>query len=70
MSLVKRVLFQIGANLAIFSFLAWLGFCLNNIENIPSKELTTFVLLAGLLMLPELFYQLCQFFSSGSTLDD
>ncbi len=70
MSLAKRVLFQIGANLAIFSFLAWLGFRLNNIENIPSKELTTFVLLAGLLMLPELFYQLCQFFSSGSMLDD
>jgi hypothetical protein len=56
--------------LVLVALLAGLACWLGDVANGPARELITVVGLGGVLMLPELFYQLGQFFSSGAPPDD
>jgi hypothetical protein len=67
---VFRVLFQVGAVGLVLSSLVWLALSLYDVANPPDRELRALVIVSAIMMLPELLYQLRQFFSSGSTLDD
>ena len=67
---VFRALFQIGVVVLILSSLLWLALRLYSVANPPDRELKALLLVGGVLVLPELLYQLRQFFSSSATLDD
>lgn len=55
--------------LVLVALITALACWLADVVNGPARELITLVGLGGVLMLPELLYQLCQFFSSGAPPD-
>jgi hypothetical protein len=59
-----------GAILVTISLLVWLVFRRNDVVSMSDQELGAFVALGSVLMLPELLYQVRQFFTSGSRQDD